>query len=431
MRMIFKSLIEESKDGEWGKGEPFEDSVQMLAIRGADFDDVRIGVIDEVPARHIAGRIAERKTLRPHDIVFETAGGGKDRPTGRSLFIKDSLLQKSDLPLTCASFSRFIRIDGTKADPEFIFWKLQHMYSNGVLKKYHTQHTGVARFQYTVFSETEKLDLPELDSQRKIASILSAYDDLIENNTRRIKILEEMAQAIYRELFVEFRTPAGVLGTKAGAPGVELRKATAEEQKLTGKDKFPKGWDVRSVVESVFISPKTTVPKEGQKPFVSMASLANNSMLINDVELKDGNGGSKFKNGDTLFARITPCLENGKTGFVQFLKSDDDVAFGSTEFIVLRSRTLTPEYVYLMARTNEFRDNAIKSMSGATGRQRVQEKCFEKFFIAQPNSETLKTFDEVVQPMFRLTHSLSIKNENLRRTRDLLLPKLISGEVEV
>ncbi len=73
--------------------------------------------------------------------------------------------------------------------------------------------------------------VPRLPIQRRIASILSAYDDLIENNARRIKILEGMARLIYREWFVEFR-----------APGVKLRKATPEEQKVTGKDVFPVGW---------------------------------------------------------------------------------------------------------------------------------------------------------------------------------------------
>jgi type I restriction enzyme S subunit len=84
-----------------------------------------------------------------------------------------------------------------------------------------------------------------------------------------------------------------------------------------------------------------------------------------------------------------------------------------------------------MARSNEFRDNAIKSMSGATGRQRVQEKCFERFMLAQPDPGTLHRFQEIVRPMFRLIHSLNLKNANLRATRDFLLPKLISGEIPV
>ena len=173
------------------------------------------------------------------------------------------------------------------------------------------------------------------------------------------------------------------------------------------------------------------MPKETKKPHVPMDSLATNSMLIGETNIRTGNAGSKFRNGDTLFARITPCLENGKTAFVNFLRSDSDMAIGSTEFIVLRSKTLCPEYVYFVARSDEFRANAIKSMSGATGRQRVQEKCFDKFLIAQPDEGTIQQFQSMVKPMFQLVHGLAEKNKNLRRTRDLLLPKLVSGEIDV
>ncbi|MEH2374391.1 hypothetical protein [Nostoc sp.] len=154
-------------------------------------------------------------------------------------------------------------------------------------------------------------------------------------------------------------------------------------------------------------------------------------MLINEIEYRLGNSGSKFKNGDTLFARITPCLENGKTGYVQFLTNDDAVAFGSTEFIVLRSNTLCPQYVYLMAHSNDFRDNAIKSMTGATGRQRVQEACFDAFLFAHPDAATISTFSKLISPLFRQIYLLAHKNSNLRKTRDLLLPKFISGEIDV
>jgi type I restriction enzyme S subunit len=154
-------------------------------------------------------------------------------------------------------------------------------------------------------------------------------------------------------------------------------------------------------------------------------------MLITEIETRAGNSGSKFQNGDTLFARITPCLENGKTGYVQFLPSATSVAFGSTEFIVLRSRTLTPEFVYLLARSHEFRSLAIKSMSGATGRQRVQEQCFNDFQIVQPPRNLLETFSFIVAPCFRLIFRLHSQIENLRRTRDLLLPRLLSGQLNV
>ena len=260
-----------------------------------------------------------------------------------------------------------------------------------------------------------KFILPPLAAQRHIASILSAYDDLIENNTRRIAILEEMARRIYEEWFVRFRFP-----------GHEQVKMVESELGL-----IPEGWKVVAASDAITISPKVRVPKEGLKPFVPMGSLSENSMLITGIEEREGNSGSKFQNGDTLFARITPCLENGKTGFVQFLPSHDAVAFGSTEFIVLRSRALCPEYVYALARSDEFRANAIKSMSGATGRQRVKEACFDAFLLAQPDAETLQRYREIAQPMFAMIRKLAAKNANLRATRDLLLPKLISGELDV
>jgi len=266
-------------------------------------------------------------------------------------------------------------------------------------------------------SELLKVRIPyyPLPTQQKIAAILSAYDDLIENNTRRIKILEEMAQAIYREWFVNFRFP--------GHEGVDMVESELGP--------VPEGWVVIQVTDAVTINPKIRLPKDGIKPFLSMGCLSENTMNVQTIEYREGNSGSKFQNGDTLFARITPCLENGKTVFVQFLPTKEDIGFGSTEFIVLRSKTLTPEFVYLLSRTDSFRDNAIKSMSGATGRQRVQEKCFEKYFIAHPERSTLIAFEKIIKPIFQVVFSLSKKNTHLRRTRDLLLPKLISGELDV
>jgi type I restriction enzyme, S subunit len=195
-----------------------------------------------------------------------------------------------------------------------------------------------------------KVSVPPHSIQRKIVGVLSTYDDLIENNTRRIAILEAMAQAIYREWFVEFRFPG-------------YEKVNFVDSPL---GKIPAGWRVVKVENAILINPKTTVPRDGDKPFVSMGAVPHNTMLIDvaATEMRTGNGGSKFKNGDILFARITPCLENGKTAFVQFLPTDDAVAFGSTEFIVLRSKTVCSEFVY-RGRKAEGGDQQETSADGA------------------------------------------------------------------
>ena len=257
--------------------------------------------------------------------------------------------------------------------------------------------------------------VPPLPIQRRIAGILSAYDDLIENSQRRIKILEEMARRLYREWFVYFRFPG--------------HESCRFEESPLGE--IPEGWEVKLLPDCVAMNPRVQVPREGIKPFVPMGCLSNDSMLISNIESREGNSGSKFQNGDTLFARITPCLENGKTGYVHFLSGSDSVAFGSTEFIVLGSGSLTPELVYLLARSDEFRGVAIKSMSGATGRQRVQEKCFDDYLVIQPSPILLDAFSSVVRPGFDLIYKLHLEIQNLRRTRDLLLPRLLSGQIDV
>jgi type I restriction enzyme S subunit len=251
--------------------------------------------------------------------------------------------------------------------------------------------------------------------QRKIAAILSAYDGLMGNNMRRIAILEEMARALYHEWFVNFRFPGD-------------ERARIVESEI---GPIPEGWQVRRASEILEVDPRTPVSADGQKAFVAMSALSEHSMVIGAIEQKAGNAGTKFKNGDTLFARITPCLENGKTAFVQFLASPDEVALGSTEFIVLRSKTVCAEFVYLLARSAAFRENAIKSMTGATGRQRVQTECFEKFLIAEPEQATMNAFREQVAPIFSIVQTLIAKNSNLRQTRDLLLPKFVLGEIDV
>ena len=116
---------------------------------------------------------------------------------------------------------------------------------------------------------------PPLPTQRRIAGILSAYDDLIENSQRRIRILEEMARRLYREWFVHFRFPGHEDCLLVESPlGV-----------------IPEGWEVKLLPDCVAINPRVQVPREGIKPFVPMGCLSIDSMLINDIESREGNSG--------------------------------------------------------------------------------------------------------------------------------------------
>jgi type I restriction enzyme, S subunit len=254
------------------------------------------------------------------------------------------------------------------------------------------------------------VELPSLAVQKRVVAVLSNYDDLIENNRRRMALLEDSARQLYREWFVRLRFPG--------------------HEHTPIVDGVLQGWVKLPATEALEINPKIKLSDAEEHWFVEMANLPTDSMVIEGAYLREGRSGPKFQNGDTLFARITPCLENGKTGFVDFM-DEGEVGRGSTEFIVLRSKRVTPEFVYCLSRTYEFRGNAIKSMIGSSGRQRVQESCFEKFMLNVPPTSLLRLFSDFAEPAFEEIKNLASQNQKLRQARDLLLPRLMNGELAV
>jgi len=147
----------------------------------------------------------------------------------------------------------------------------------------------------------------------------------------------------------------------------------------------PEEWVEVVLSDAIEINPQRKLKKGELAKFVSMADINPFQRKISNFTIKEFKGGSKFQNGDTLFARITPCLENGKTCFVDIL-DDKEVAFGSTEFIVLSAKEgkTVPLFVYYLSRSPEVRNSAIKSMSGTSGRQRVESEVFDTIFINLP-----------------------------------------------
>lgn len=127
------------------------------------------------------------------------------------------------------------------------------------------------------------------------------------------------------------------------------------------------------LMEAIDFNPKESLPKNSQAKKIGMEKLSPFYKFIDSYEYEKYSGGSKFRNGDTIVARITPCLENGKTAFIDFL-DEKEIAFGSTEFIVMRAKEgiAIPEYVYYLAISPWFRNKAISLMTGTSGRQRVQ-----------------------------------------------------------
>ena len=139
----------------------------------------------------------------------------------------------------------------------------------------------------------------------------------------------------------------------------------------------------------------------------------------------------RFTNGDTLVARITPCLENGKTAHVDFLRPDE-VGWGSTEYIVLKPKPPLPdEFAYCVARSARFREFAIQNMSGTSGRQRVPAAALGGFGMSSPPALVAARFGHIVQSLFGRASRAVCEARALAEIRDALLPKLVSGALRV
>ena len=240
-----------------------------------------------------------------------------------------------------------------------------------------------------------RLCLPSFQEQRRIASIVETLNDKIENNTKINDHLQQQAFSVFDNLI-----------------------ANAENNDCT-------------VSDYAFLNPKRTLAKNQVARSIDMSQLSTSGAFPSGWEVKPFNGGMRFTNGDTLLARITPCLENGKTAFIDFL-DDDEVAFGSTEYIVLAPKNDTPpEMLYCLARHPAFVDYAIKNMNGSSGRQRVSAETVGQYRLPLFDKHSLALFKEVVSPMFLKMRYNSLENMRLAELRDALLPKLMSGEIDV
>ncbi len=237
--------------------------------------------------------------------------------------------------------------------------------------------------------------IPPLPIQQSIGAVLSSLDNKLELLRRQNETLEQIAQTIFNEWFV-----------KSGNAVVPLH-------------------------EIVEINPSTPLKKGTRAAYFDMKALpTKGSWPERPIELIFSSG-SKFQNGDALLARITPCLENGKAALVQCLP-DGAVAWGSTEFIVMRTKpTLPPAFGYLLARSEPFRDFAIRVMSGTSGRQRVQVDMLANYEIALPTKDVISKFSHVTETIFAKIKNNSQQGETLAALRDVLLPQLMSGELSI
>ncbi len=255
--------------------------------------------------------------------------------------------------------------------------------------------SGRQRVQLDSLASFE-IDLPELQEQRSIAATLGALDDKIESNRRTISMIDELVRARFEADFDLTQTDDGV-----------------------------------SVSDLVLINRKQKLSRGTKATYVGMSSLPEFAPEIFDWEIREFGSGQKFVNGDVLMARITPCLENGKTAIVDMLE-DGEVGWGSTEYVVLSPKgSINTPWIYALARNELVREWAIRRMAGTSGRQRFQAEGFNDYRITDPDPKSLEEFNSFAEPLFDRMTQLRDEMKRLAALRDGLLPGLLTGRVRV
>ncbi len=191
--------------------------------------------------------------------------------------------------------------------------------------------------------------------------------------------------------------------------------------------KVPEGWEVKKLGEIADLNPRESLHKGKVYPYIDMASVSENNRLPKRVLYKEYKGsGSKFRKGDVLFARITPCLENGKTAFVKDFPQDE-VGIGSTEFIVIRQKKGVSNglFLYYLSRWNTFREIAKKKMFGTSGRQRVSAQALESINVPYPPLPEQQKIAEILGSIDDQIENLMEQNKTLEEIAETIFKEWI------
>ena len=235
-----------------------------------------------------------------------------------------------------------------------------------------------------------KLPVPDIEKQRKIVKAYKTITDRIDLKQKINDNLEATAQAYFDSLFFDESEPNCTLADIA------------------------------------LVNPVRPLAKGVEARYFEMATLPTNGCIPTGDFIKPYNGGVRFINGDTLIARITPCLENGKAAYINILE-DNEVAFGSTEYIVFASKGNMPSsFYYFLIRNAKFVTFALQFMNGSSGRQRVSGEELASFPLCRPSCENLEAFDKVASLVLEQMKDNTYEIQKLKQLQEVIAATISS-----
>ncbi len=360
----------------------------IKVINVADFKDFMYPNYENLGELDSEAKWHKDSFLKENDIVFVRSNGNKNL-IGRSLFIKDL---PTNIKVTYSAFSIRLRFKFIKdICPEFYLYLFKSPIFRSILSQY-GNGANISNLNQDILNNMV-VPKPPLLVQQKIASILSSYDELIENNKQRIKLLEEMAEEIYKEWFVRMRFP-----------GYETAKIV---------DGLPEGWKNGTIGDLVEF-------KKGK-------NITLDTVTDGDVPVVAGGLTPAYYHNvaNTISPTITISASGANAGFVNIYY--ENIWVSDCSYLDTRS-TKTLFFYYLILKT---RQNEVFFLQKGSAQPHVYPKDIMTLKMKKPSSDLIEKFETLINPFFEEIKILSQKNQLLQETRDLLLPRLISGQLSV
>ena len=298
-------------------------------------------------------------------------------------------------------------VDEAKADWRFVFYSLLQYRGDLTIQAQGAAQQNLNQDLIRKFT----IPIAPLSIQKRIADILSTYDELIENSQRRIQILEQMARNLYHEWLVNFRFPGHAKTPMVDSPLGEI----------------PKGWEVK-ILSDIAEEMRRTVPKgelDEPQSYVGLEHIPRRALALDNWETVCELGSNKFlfRNGEVLFGKIRPYFH--KVSVAPF----DGIC--SADTIVLRSyRKEHNALMIAVVASDDFVAHATATSNGSK-MPRANWSVLENYRVAIPEEKLLGQFSELFSNTLAEQQSLVFRIQNLRKTRDLLLPRLLSGQLTI
>lgn len=348
---------------------------------------------------------------------------------------KDTLMAKITPCLENGKISQYIGASKAFGSTEFNIFRekknisdanyLYYLVSSTIVKDPAIKSmSGATGRQRANLDEIKQINVPDFNiaTQEKIAKILSNYDDLIENNNKRIKILEEMAQKIYKEWFVDFKFP-------------NHETATFKQTEL---GKIPTDWNFGTIkdindVKGGYAFKSNDLKETGEYGVIKIKNIQSGDIDINSCQyinerIAQKAEAFKLSVGDLLIAMTGAQV--GKVGMMPKTKRIYYLNQRVGKFIPNKDFIINNQYLSIYTRSEKF-NTQINNVASGAAQPNISTFQIENIEMLIPQKEIIKKFEKMVNPLFIEILTLNDKNTNLKQTRDLLLPRLISGEINV